>query len=341
MGSVKDLEILKEPTEKETGLGRFHFSDRYSVFDWGEMPDHIALKGASIALLSAYFFERLEREGIKTHYRGLVEEGVTKRLDELRSPSDIMEISLLRVLKPELKGQDYDYSFYKSQKGNFLIPLEIIYRNSLPEGSSVFKRLNSGQLSLEALGLESMPEPGQKLPNPIYDVSTKLEITDRYIDWDEAKEIASLTDEELKQIKNITALINQLITSEFERIGLDNEDGKIELGFDPDRRLIVVDVLGTLDECRFTYRGLQVSKEIARIYYRKTEWFNLVEEAKKRDRLNWKSLVKSPPPPLPPRLRELISFLYQRCTNDVTQREWFAGIPSLDEIMAEIEGFLR
>jgi hypothetical protein len=36
----------------------------------------------------------------------------------------------------------------------------------------------------------------------------------------------------------------------------------------------VVDVVGTLDECRFTftYEGLHVSKEIARIYYRRTEW---------------------------------------------------------------------
>lgn len=39
MGSVKDLAVLKEPAGTETGTGRFIFSDRYSVFDWGEMPD--------------------------------------------------------------------------------------------------------------------------------------------------------------------------------------------------------------------------------------------------------------------------------------------------------------
>ena len=44
MGSVKDLEILKKSSDNSMGLGRFHFSDRYSVFDWGEMPDQIKAK---------------------------------------------------------------------------------------------------------------------------------------------------------------------------------------------------------------------------------------------------------------------------------------------------------
>ena len=33
---------------------------------------------------------------------------------------------------------------------------------------------------------------------------------------------------------------------------------------------MVVDVVGTLDECRFTYDGVHVSKEIARQFYKKT-----------------------------------------------------------------------
>ncbi|HLD77425.1 MAG TPA: phosphoribosylaminoimidazolesuccinocarboxamide synthase, partial [archaeon] len=38
MGSVKDLAVVRPTTETTMGIGRFHFSDRYSVFDWGEMP---------------------------------------------------------------------------------------------------------------------------------------------------------------------------------------------------------------------------------------------------------------------------------------------------------------
>ena len=63
MGSVKDLKIIKNPTFETPGEGLFTFSDRYSIFDWGGMPDHIDYKGESIALLGAYFFEKLDDLG--------------------------------------------------------------------------------------------------------------------------------------------------------------------------------------------------------------------------------------------------------------------------------------
>ncbi|MEM2030369.1 MAG: phosphoribosylaminoimidazolesuccinocarboxamide synthase, partial [Archaeoglobaceae archaeon] len=65
MGSVKDMIVLKNPNG-ELGEGVFEFSNRYSVFDYGEMPDKIDGKGASLCLISAFFFERLEEKGIKT-----------------------------------------------------------------------------------------------------------------------------------------------------------------------------------------------------------------------------------------------------------------------------------
>jgi len=108
------------------------------------MPDQIQDKGAALCVTTAYFFEKLEEVGIRTHYQGLVEEDEVKRLSGLKKPQSGMEIKLLRVLKPNIRENTYDYSIYREEKDNFLIPLEIIYRNSLPEGSSVFKRLKEG-----------------------------------------------------------------------------------------------------------------------------------------------------------------------------------------------------
>lgn len=340
MGSVKDLTILKQSTENEPGIGRFIFSDRYSVFDWGEMPDHIINKGASICLVTSYFFEKLEESGIKTHYIGVVENGVTKKIKDLKAPSNTMEIKLLRVVKPALNGEKYDYSIYQKEHGNFLIPLEIIYRNSLPHGSSVFKRLKEGFLKFSDIGLNQMPLPGQILEKPIYDVSTKLEITDRYLTWDEAQHICNLSDKERTQMRHIVSFINEFITKEARRLGLFNEDGKIELGFDEKRNFVLVDAIGTLDECRFTYDGIPVSKEIARIYYRNTDWFKEVEEAKKRDRVNWKGIIKSSPPHLPIELFEAISFIYQAYTNELIEKQWF-DVPPLKEILSRIKNYLN
>ena len=341
MGSVKDLEVLEYPSSNKSGRGRFIFSDRYSVFDWGEMPDHVPNKGKSLCISAAYFFEKLKSLGIKSHYLGLVENGnKLGRLSDIKAPVNIMEVKLLKVLPPLQKGSHYDYSNYENENNNFLIPLEVIYRKSLPKGSSVFKRLEEGSLKLEDLGLKEMPHPGQTLDNPFLDVSTKLEESDRYLGWEEAQKIAHLSDNELEEIRKITLLINELIGQEANKIGLKYEDGKIEFGFDEERNLIVVDVLGTLDECRFTFEGMPVSKEIARLYYRKTNWFKELAEVKKRDSINWKEKVNLSPPPLPERLKELISMAYCTFANEITGRVWFPKIPAMKEILEEIISFI-
>jgi phosphoribosylaminoimidazole-succinocarboxamide synthase len=345
MGSVKDLEVIKKPTEDSMGIGRFHFSDRYSVFDWGEMPDLIDGKGTALCMMGAYCFERLEEEGIKTHYRGLVDKNArVVRFDELHEPSSVMEINLVNVYKPKANVQNgklkYDYSVYTPRLRNFLIPLEIIYRNGLPEGSSVFKRLEQGLTTLEQLGLDHYPRAGERLAKPIFDVSTKLEEGDHYVSWAEAQRIAGLMDGELEEVKSLLFRVDGLITKLASRAGLVNEDGKIELAFDPSRRLMVVDVLGTLDECRFTYNRLHVSKEIARQYYRQTEWYREVEEAKKNAAAegveDWKKLVKTKPPKLDQTLKSIITQMYLATANEITKKEMF-DVPKLAEIVKKYE----
>ena len=127
MGSVKDLQLIEKPSKIKTGLGNFIFSDRYSVFDWGEMPDHIQHKGSALCLIGAFFFEKLESMGIPTHFAGLVEEGQAKMLSDLKAPVNSMQVKLVRVLKPELSHGVYNYSVFKQEHVNLLIPLEIIY----------------------------------------------------------------------------------------------------------------------------------------------------------------------------------------------------------------------
>jgi phosphoribosylaminoimidazole-succinocarboxamide synthase len=341
MGSVKDLEIVKKPTRDIMGIGRFHFSDRYSVFDWGEMPDHIEGKGEALCMMGAYCFEKLEGIGVRTHYRGLVDEtGKVVRFKELKRPTSTMEVNLVNVYKPETRKSqgklEYDYSLYTSDLKNYLIPLEIIYRNGLPEGSSVFKRLEQRKVTTKDLGLDHYPEPGERLAKPIFDVSTKLEETDRYVTWEEAKEIAGLTSQETISIKTVLSKVNKVISEIASSARLENEDGKIELAFDNERRLMVVDVVGTLDECRFTYDGMHVSKEIARQFYKKTGWYRDVEEAKKtaetRGTKDWRTICKSQPPRLDAQLKTIIGEMYMAAANEVIQRKMFA-VSSLADIV--------
>ena len=341
MGSVKDLEVIQKPTRDVMGIGRFHFSDRYSVFDWGEMPDHIDGKGAALCLMGAYCFEWLEDKGVETHYRGLVDkDGKVVTFEEIDAPTSTMEVNLVNVYKPETRVShskvEYDYSLFTPNLKNFLIPLEIIYRNGLPEGSSVFKRLEQGKVTIKDLGLDHHPRPGERFAKPIFDVSTKLEETDRYVTWEEAKKIAGLTMEEVAAAKAILSRVNDAISRIASHAGLENEDGKIELAFNNERRLMVVDVVGTLDECRFTYDGVHVSKEVARQFYKKTEWYKDVEEAKKTAETqgikDWKALCKSQPPKLDVQLKTIISEMYMAAANEIIERKMFA-VSSLADIV--------
>jgi len=348
MGSVKDLEIVKEPTKDVMGIGRFHFSDRYSVFDWGKMPDDIEGKGTVLCLMGAYCFEKLEESAIKTHYRGLIDKsGKLVTFEELEQPTNIMEFNLVNVFRPKTHEEDgklrYDYSQFTPNLKNYLIPLEIIYRNGLPEGSSIFKRLEQGLITIEELGLDHYPKPRERLSKPIFDVSTKLEEKDRYVTWEEAQRIAGLTEEEVEEIKDLLFEVDGMITQIASKAGFENEDGKIELAFDTERGLMVVDVVGTLDECRFTYDGLHVSKEIVRKFYRKTNWYRDVEQAKKRAEIegvgDWRELCKSNPPMLDPILKIIISELYKAAANELTDRKLF-DVPSLTEAIEKYRNYI-
>ena len=160
MTSVKDFRVEEEPTATDLGRGRFVFSDRYSVFDWGEMPDHIPNKGASLCLMGAYNFELLEANGVPTHYRGVVSDGEVVALGDVDEPPTEMAIDLTQVPDLPHDGRDYDYEAYHEAAGdNFLVPLEIVFRNSVPRGS---RSGYSGAGRRKSQGEPAQPSGGQQ-----------------------------------------------------------------------------------------------------------------------------------------------------------------------------------
>ena len=318
MGSVKDLVVKKPATESEMGLGVFKFTDDYSVFDYGKMPDKIPGKGEALCSMAAFNFKQLAEMGIKNHFVS-------------QPAADEMEVSLVRVLYPQKNEIAYGMR-------NYLVPLEVMFRNSLPEGSSVFKRLNSGQLTPADLGLDEMPEPGIKLEEPFFDVSTKLEeLTDRYLSWEEAREMSKLSEEQMDELKEKALKINAFLTKRAEEIGLEHADGKVEFGLNPENELILVDVAGTLDENRFLFNGTHISKQVIRDYYKTIPWAGEVGKAKEAEipKKKWPA-----PPKLPPELVEIVSNMYKSVAEAWTGEEiWNA--PSIGGTMNSYAGFLE
>ncbi len=334
MGSVKDLEVVEPPTSESTGRGIFRFSDRYSVFDWGEMPFEIDRKGEVLAMMGAYTFEMFEENDLNTHYLGMEENGEVKGLSELEGPSSEMHVELVNVMEPEFRDGSYDYSEFRDPTvSNYLIPLEVIFRNRIPIGSSARGRYSPEELGLE---MEEWPETPVSLEDPIIESSTKLEEQDRYIDDEEAERISGMS---IDRIYEIAGSANRIITERAEEVGMRHDDGKLEFLY-VDGEVIVGDVAGTFDENRFTIDGTQVSKEVLRQAYKRNQpnWVEEVKEAKERARTEgieqWKDLVELSPRELG--IEDLVSEMYQAGANRYTGEKFF-DVRALDEVMKDIK----
>lgn len=326
MTSVKELRVEREPTPERPGAGAFVFTDAYSVFDWGRMPDTVARKGASLCTMGAFNFERLEAEGIPTHYRGIGEDA--KSLAEIENPPIRMAIDLVEVPDLPHEGREYDYeTYHEIAGGNYLVPLEIVFRNSVPRGSSLRRRSEPAD---HGLTFEEWPAERVELDEPIVEFSTKYEESDRYLTPEEADEIAGRAD--LSNLESVAREANRVVSEQARSNEFVHEDGKIECCY-IDGEIRVADVVGTFDENRFSYDGQEISKEVLRAYHKRTqpEWVEAVEsakeEAKSREIADWRTLCERDPEFLPTEVVDLASEMYASGTNAYIGEEWFAAPP--------------
>ncbi|MFB6081346.1 MAG: phosphoribosylaminoimidazolesuccinocarboxamide synthase [Halanaeroarchaeum sp.] len=336
MTSVKDLRVEEPATADALGRGRFAFTDDYSVFDWGKMPDTIPRKGASLCVMGADNFERLEDGGVPTHYRGVVADDRVVPLAEAERPPTELAIALTQV--PDLPFADgtYDYDAYHEAAGeNYLVPLEVVFRNHVPIGSSLRERATPREFGLDAA---EWPDEAVTLPEPVVEFSTKYEEQDRYLDRAEADRIAGTAD--VERLEDLALTVNEVVTQRAEETGFVHQDGKIEVLYHAGD-LLVADVVGTFDENRFSYDGQQVSKEVVRQYYKRTdpEWVEAVADAKSRARergvADWRELCPVQPKPLPDHVLRAASDLYTAGANAYVGRDLFDA-PDIADAVASV-----
>ncbi len=355
----------------------FEFSDSYSVFDWGKMPDELKDKGKSLAFMSNLFFEllgdssiwknwnpplpvverfediglleNLKKDGAVHHSLGLVDKEANKMKNE--EISNYLAVAPVKILHPTLKEKDslrWDYSVYESKPINALVPLEVIFRFSIPTGSSLLERTNNIAYCQE-LGIKKEPLVGDKFDLPIIEFSTKLETKDSYIPYRKAREIACLTDGEFNRLYDLAMLLALRLKDIFNEVNIDLLDGKFEFAFSTalaggEREITIVDAIGP-DELRLSYKGTQLSKEILRKFYRKTRWYKAVNQAKElsveRGEKDWKKIclteIQSFPSPLDRTLKENVSMMYKTLANILAKNflsvDIFNNVLELDQLI--------
>ncbi|MCI4348618.1 MAG: phosphoribosylaminoimidazolesuccinocarboxamide synthase [Thermoplasmata archaeon] len=292
-GKVKEVYELS-PTELE-----FRFTNDISVFD-KHVPSEIPHKGETLARTAAHWFELCARLKVPHHYLGLT------------APTAIRVRRVQIVPKPATLGP--------SPK-NYLVPLEFIVRYFV--AGSMWDRVHSGQVSAETLGFPSGHPVayGEKLPEPHFEMTTKLEPVDRLLTLPEALELAALDRNRLREIEEMILKVDAAMEREIAPRGLLHVDGKKEFGVDSEGRVMVVDTFGTADEDRFWDRGafergrqVEFSKEFVRQHYRTTGYYDQLQAARAAGG------AEPPIPPLPPLLVDEVSRLYttvfQRLTGE-------------------------
>ncbi|NBQ52140.1 MAG: hypothetical protein EBU49_00960, partial [Proteobacteria bacterium] len=104
----------------------FEYSDRYSVFDWGPMPDEISGKGEALATIADQVFRNVR---IPHHSLGL-----------MPGRPRCLSVKKVDVKWPQKNNSGWDYSQYANQPVDCLVPLEVIFRFGVPVGSSLPSR---------------------------------------------------------------------------------------------------------------------------------------------------------------------------------------------------------
>jgi len=309
-GSVKNVRgVVSDPNLL------FEFSDRFSVFDWGEMPDQLEDKGVSLAIMGKCFFKHFENtdfwkklsqskvleEKFDPHFlrtlwksplyeqfskNGLKHHAVLNGDDKDIWKSPHLEVKNINIYKPKEAKDGLDYSFYKSRPVDSLVPLEIIFRLGLVPGNSLSKRIGSDFVAWNNHGFDEIPKLGF-LNKPYIDFSTKLEKGDRYLSKDEAINLSGLSFSEHTELTIFTQLLSLNLYLFHKELNLELWDGKIEVAFikdqnkpdSIDRCFMLVDSVG-IDELRLRYNDKSFSKEFLREVYKTSKWFKDLEASK-------------------------------------------------------------
>jgi phosphoribosylaminoimidazole-succinocarboxamide synthase len=337
----------------------FEFTDDYSVFDWGKMPDTIPAKGEVLARLAALFFEKLQSPQEWQHFFASADghrlqedlflkssskdragylisilqvHGLRTHYKEFDGGRDLLvkKIAVHRPSKNSALGVNY-YSYPEALEAPFLIPLEVVFRFEVSAGSSFIKR-----------NYDRAYKVGDKFETPFVETFTKLEPQDRALATSEAFAISGLNTQQFEDLYFKTSLVAGILKFWFAEVGLHLVDGKLEWGISADGEVMLVDAMGP-DEMRLERQGWQLSKEVLRDFYRQTPWYKEVEAAKANAELqgvqDWKTLV-SEPPLLPPRFKVLISEMYQALFNELRREKIFA-CPDLDAVIVEMKTVLN
>ena len=192
----------------------FVFTNRVTAFD-GIKKAEYEDKGAVCCQLSCFWFEKLQAEGIKTHYKEYV-------------PPNMMLAEDVEIL-----------------------PVEVIARNFLY--GSLWKRYKNGEIEIPSdLIAETEKREGMPLDHSYVEFTTKFEEFDRPITEDELVDKRWMDGSDIAHVKRETVRVGDILSRYLSQKGIILADFKVEYGRSKKSgEILLADEVGTPDGCRF------------------------------------------------------------------------------------------
>lgn len=375
-GSVKDVLGPVEAAGHESVV--FRYTDAFSVFDWGRMPDSLEGKGTALTILAAELMERLQRpeewkefsktpeanalrkavppgvgtsfneigeklkmEGLATHYLGVLEE---KDIGGLETVQKVEPRKISSLTKPS--------RYLVGRRVQVITPHDVrLLGRPVADYRAVAAAPGPKLVPLEVVFRFSCPAGSSYRERsggddgpwdfPVLEMFTKLESVDRLVPWSEALAISGLGASRLQEILLRTAWVAAFLRSLASQAGLELADGKLEWGQGADGEVFLVDAIGP-DELRLSRGGVSLSKEFLREFYRSTDWYGAMKRAKASGVPDWKLKTGMDPPRLPPDEKVLATQIYLSLTNVLTGKRWFPhawDIGKIIEALRRVEKF--
>jgi phosphoribosylaminoimidazole-succinocarboxamide synthase len=210
IGRGKAKDIYQRPN----GDIVFVFTDRVTAFD-GIKKAEYKDKGAICCKLSCFWFEKLQAEGIKTHFKEYV-------------PPNMLVAEDVSIL-----------------------PVEVIARNFLY--GSLWKRYIKGEVDISSdfIAHDEKSE-GMPLAKSYVEFTTKFERVDRPVTEEELIERGWMDSSEIELLKSETRRVGDIMGTYLNQKGIILADFKLEYGRSKvSGDILLADEVGTPDGCRF------------------------------------------------------------------------------------------
>ena len=367
-------------------IGTFIFQKLGDKTFWQKLPQSSHLKKFDAAYLQERFSHNaykgtngLQNNGLASHFLALLKGVPTaegwQQLEPLllstetnQSSDYLKRINSTDHLLMQVKGAHVNWPLSKSilhenvyfypplakEQKRRLIPLEVVFRFGIVEGSSLKNKLENNPGYAAQLGLKSSPKINEWLPNPVLEFFTKLEPKDRPLSWQEAATIANLTAEQFEQLVELSLATALGLHALFAEHKLELWDGKLEFVFassstnKEDWQLLLADSVGP-DELRLIYKGVQLSKEMLRLYYRHSAWFKSLAQAQniasKNGQENWQEIcqqqLNQSPQTLGSNIKIVADQLYGVIANELLDYPVFSSHPNLETFTTSVKNTLQ